>query len=108
MGSQYAAGLAEAVHEEGVELESALRVHLRTNHFPPIHEDFVQPAKDAIEAAQCGDWNDLIDLPNGKTLTVSQIVRDLHLDAFVGNDADDEEDFEDVEFELEEDEELDL
>ena len=70
--------------------EVALRDHLQANHYPPIHESFIPIAQQAIERAAeavfCEDesiWQEAIEMPNGKTLTVSEIYEGLHLEPFV-------------------------
>lgn len=63
--------------------EVALRWHLRSNHFPPVHESFVPAAQQAIEACNDGDYDTIIDLPNGKRLAVDEIIRGLHLEAWI-------------------------
>lgn len=71
--------------------EDTLRWHLQHNHYPPVHLDFLPPVKEAIERANADDWESEITLPNGRILTVHQIVTGLHLDAFLGEDPDDTE-----------------
>lgn len=61
----------------------ALRWHLQSNHYPPIHEIFIPIAEEAIERANAGEWEKEIEMPNGKTLTVGEIVEGLHLDSFL-------------------------
>lgn len=61
-----------------------IRDHLANNHYPPIDAVFVASALEAISRAEEGDWESLIDLPNGKSLPVSRIIEDLHLGGFIG------------------------
>ena len=63
--------------------DQALRWHLQCNHYPPIHEVFLLVAKKAIELAKQDKWEEVIDMPNGKSLTVAKIVEDLHLETFL-------------------------
>lgn len=88
MGSLQASEFAGLVEEGSVQLDQALTWHLRGNHYPPIHLDFLAPAKQAIELANEGDFTTEIELPNGKILTVGAIVRGLHLDSFIQNEED--------------------
>lgn len=83
MGSLQASEFAGLVEEGSVQLEQALTWHLRGNHYPPIHLDFLPSAVKAIELANDGDFTTEIQLPNGKILTVKKIIRGLHLDSFV-------------------------
>lgn len=64
--------------------EVVLREHLAYNHFPPIDGVFIGSAMGAISRAEEDDWDSLIDLPNGVTLTVRQIIEELHLEDFIG------------------------
>lgn len=91
MGSLHAQEFANS----GLPLETSLTWHLTSNHFPPVHEVFVPVAIEAIELANEGNWQDTITMPNGVTLTVASIVEQLHLDAFLDNEEDDEWDWED-------------
>jgi len=70
--------------------DERLEIHLKGNHFPPIHSDFIPPAKKAIKLAQEAidteddtNWGEIIELPNGKELPVSEIIEGLHLDGFL-------------------------
>ena len=83
MGSLQASEFSNLVEQGSIELEQALIWHLRGNHYPPIHVDFVAPAKQAIELANEGDWKTEITLPNGRVKTVGQIIEGLHLDSFI-------------------------
>lgn len=54
MGNLNAAGFAEAVREGYGSLRTAVAANLRSNHFPPLPLDYVEPVVEAIEAAQDG------------------------------------------------------
>lgn len=69
--------------EQAKDDDAALAWHLQANHFPPINLVFVPVAKEAIEKARFGEWDDQLMLPNERVLTVAQIVQQLHLDAFL-------------------------
>jgi len=83
MGSIQASEFSNLVDEGAIQLDQALTWHLRGNHYPPIHIDFLAPAKQAIELANDGDWKTEITLPNGKIKTVGEIVDGLHLESFI-------------------------
>ncbi len=68
----------------GFLFEVVLREHLAHNHFPPISSIFVPSALEAIEKADSGDTESLIELLNGLSLPVSQIIEELHLEDFLG------------------------
>ena len=88
MGSLQASEFSSLVEEGSIQLDQALTWHLRGNHYPPVHLDFLPSAKKAIELANEGDFTSEIELPNGKILTVGEIVRGLHLDSFIQNEED--------------------
>jgi hypothetical protein len=67
-------------------MDKALDDHLRYNHYPPVHPDFKQTCLDAIAKANDGEWGHEIEMPNGITKTVADIVEGLHLDVFLGGE----------------------
>lgn len=87
MGSLQAHEMAEMT-----DLETALRWHLGSNHYPPVPKTMVQPCADAIEAVNNLDYNKDIELPNGvlyKGLTFAPacvIVEQHHLEAWITED----------------------
>ena len=83
MGSLHAMEYANSVKEGGMDLDTALLIQLQSNHYPPIHSVFVPVAKKAIELANQGEWSEIIDMPNGRSLSVSSIIEQLHLDSFL-------------------------
>lgn len=87
MGSNLARDISEM---DNLKLEQKLLMHLQNNHYPPIHSDFVETAKKAIEFAQQAIdeeepkyWEEKIKMPNGIVKTVSGIVEGLHLEFFL-------------------------
>lgn len=82
MGNLQALSLAELV-SEGTSLDSALAIHLRSNHYPPVHLAFVSVAKEAIALAEEDDWDAELTYPNGLVRTVAYTVEELHLGAFI-------------------------
>lgn len=49
----------------GLDMESAIAMHLRVNHYPPVPTSMVQPCMDAIDAFWEDDLNREIELPEG-------------------------------------------
>ena len=82
MGNATAIALAEEV-DSLVSLEGALAIHLSSNHYPPVHPIFIPTCVEAINYATCGDWDVVIEMPNGVAKTVGGIVEGLHLSAFI-------------------------
>ena len=70
--------------------DQALRWHLTSNHYPPIHEAFLPSVKTTLEHARAEEWDEQIELPNGKVLSVRDVVEQLHLQAFLEPGDDDE------------------
>jgi hypothetical protein len=77
------------VEDTDIPLETQIRWHLATNHYPSIPEIMVKPCLEAIDKANEGDWEARIDLPIDVTwkgwtyATVSAIVEAHHLDAWI-------------------------
>lgn len=74
----------------GLDQDVALQWHLRSNHYPPVHEVFIPVAKRAIDiavdATETEDWDlcdEILELPNGRSLSVGEVIEGLHLQAFV-------------------------
>jgi len=74
MGALGALGMAEQVSEGNLQLNSAIRWHLGSNHYPPVPVFMDAVALAAIEAGQDEDWDKLIKLPKG--CTTHQLVHD--------------------------------
>ena len=68
----------------GFLFEVVLREHLAHNLYPPIDSVFVPSALEAISLAEGEDWDSVIELPNGVSLPVRQIIEELHLENFLG------------------------
>lgn len=87
MGAIQAMELASG--EFDLSLEDSIKIHLTSNHYPPVPEIMVQPCIEAIDLANEGDWDSEITLPEGvswKGLTsapVSAIVEQHHLDFWI-------------------------
>lgn len=65
--------------------EKSLKLHLTANFFPPVHIDFIQPAKKAIIMVREDKGNDSITMPNGVTKTAWEIVEGLRLEEFLND-----------------------
>ncbi len=83
MGYTQAQGMADAVHSGDLGLEQAVDYHLRVNHYPPIHPIFIPVVLEAIRLARDGEWDEELDLPNRRQITVRHAVIELHLEPFV-------------------------
>lgn len=86
MGNLHAREFAGLVSEGELELEQAVAWHLRSNHYPPVHEAFVPVAIEAINLAREGSWYTELEYPNGLTRTVLHTMEGLHLGAFLEED----------------------
>lgn len=82
MGNMTALALAEGV-DELTSLKGALAIHLASNHYPPVNPVFIPTCVEAINLAANDDWDVEIEMPNGITKTVGDIVEGLHLSAFI-------------------------
>ena len=60
MGYNTATDLAESF-----DLDQAILIHLRGNHYPPVPSSMVAPCIDAIDAYYADELNQLIKLPEG-------------------------------------------
>jgi hypothetical protein len=84
MGSLHAMEYADLLS-----LEDGIRVHLTSNHYPPVPVSMVPVCIKAIRFAQRGKWDSNLTLPDGiefkgsKTAPVSSIVESHHLDAWL-------------------------
>jgi hypothetical protein len=85
MGRLYAEGIAET----DLPIEDQITWHLRGNFFPPVPVSMVPVCVAAIDAANEGDWDKLIGLPEGvgyRGLTaapVHAIVENHRLDPWI-------------------------
>lgn len=91
MGMNTALDLAENID---LSLESAIGMHLRGNHYPPVPLSMVQPCIDAIDAAYDEDFDKEIDMPEGvsykgkTTAPAWAIIEQHHLHAWLPEEAD--------------------
>jgi hypothetical protein len=86
MGSNLATELADGTL--GLDMESAIAMHLRGNHYPPVPYSMVQPCIDAIDAYWEDDMQRLIEMPEGVSYKGNThapawaIIEQHHLDAW--------------------------
>lgn len=84
MGYNTALDLAESF-----DLDQAILLHLRNNHYPPVPASMVEPCIDAIDAYYEEDYHRLIKLPEGvfwrgqDSCPASAIVDGHHLHAWL-------------------------
>ena len=78
--------------KDRLSLDQALSWHLQSNHYPPVPLSMLPVCKEAIEHANTGDWDTLLQLPKGVSFRgsekapVSEIVRAHHLNDFLADD----------------------
>jgi hypothetical protein len=74
---------------EELDLEMAIGIHLRSNHYPPVPLSMVEPCIEAIDAYYEEDYNKMIEMPEGvsyrgsKFAPASAIIEQHHLDAWL-------------------------
>lgn len=84
MGYNTAVDLAESF-----DLDQAILIHLRNNHYPPVPASMVEPCIDAIDAYYEEDYDKLIKLPEGiswrgqTSSPASAIIEAHHLQAWL-------------------------
>jgi hypothetical protein len=89
MGNGVAAGLRESVDSGLASIETALTIHLTSNHYPPLPTAFIEPAKQAIAAIESEEPEALIPLPAGilfrgrREAQAVELAESLHLWAFI-------------------------
>ena len=89
MGSNYIAGFVEHLGDGDLALRQVVTIQLQSNHYPPIHSDWIDVAIKAIKTVKAdpeGDngWDDL-EIPerfvkaDKKRISVSDVMEGLHL-----------------------------
>jgi hypothetical protein len=74
--------------ESGIDIDLALTMHLRSNHYPPVPLSMIEPCKAAIDAYWEGDCNVMIAMPEGVSYRGMNeapawaIIEQHHLDAW--------------------------
>ena len=95
MGSTLATELADGTL--GLDMHSAIAMHLRGNHYPPVPLSMVQPCIDAIDAYWEDSQDRLIELPEGvswrgeTSAPAWALIESHHLDAWCQDDYVDED-----------------
>ena len=86
MGSNFAHELAD--YDLGLDLSTAIRIHLTANHYPPVPVSMVEPCIDAIDAYHNEDTDQEIQMPEGitykgkNTAPAWAIIEQHHLEAW--------------------------
>ena len=89
MGSNLATELADNDLFPELDLETAIGIHLQSNHYPPVPLSMVEPCIEAIDAYYDEDYNRLITLPepitwrDQNTAPASAIIEAHHLEAWL-------------------------
>ena len=65
MGTLSAMALTD--EELGMTLEQQISLHFQTNCYPPIPQQMLPVAIEALDNANSGDWQKMIRLPEGVT-----------------------------------------
>jgi hypothetical protein len=97
MGSNFATELADGTLG-AISLEDQIAMHLTSNHYPPVPRSMVKPCIEAIDAYWDDDLAREIDLPEeitwrgNKTVQASKLIEAHHLDAWITEYNDYEED----------------
>ena len=73
MGNLSALALQE--DELGYTLEQQLSLHFQTNCYPPIPQQMIPTAIEALDNANEGNWNKMIRLPEGVTFRGYPIIK---------------------------------
>jgi len=89
MGNNFATELADNDLFPELDLEMAISIHLRSNHYPPVPLSMVEPCIEAIDPYYDEDYDKLIEMPEGVSYRGSThapawaIVEQHHLDAWL-------------------------
>jgi len=90
MGSVFATELAS--NDLNIGMETAIGIHLRSNHYPPVPLTMVQPCIDAIDAYWEEDLGRSIELPEGvlwrgeTSAPAYAIIESHHLESWCQDD----------------------
>jgi hypothetical protein len=99
MGSNLSRELADGIDAVEITLHQQIAIQLQSNHYPPITLSMVEPCIKAIEAFNEDDSERQIDLPAGitwrgqYTAPASAIVKGHHLEPWVNNSDEDDDEF---------------
>lgn len=87
MGNNFAHDLAD--YDLGLDLSTAIGIHLSSNHYPPVPQSMVLPCIEALEAYWEDDTDRQISMPEGVTYKgldkapAWAIIEQHHLDAWL-------------------------
>jgi hypothetical protein len=90
MGLNMATELADGTL--GLDMEGAIAMHLRVNHYPPVPLSMVEPCMNAIDAYWEEDLERLIEMPEGVSYRGNThapawaIIEQHHLSAWCSED----------------------
>lgn len=91
MGNMTARELA-FLGNEGLGIETALSWHLTSNHYPPVPDTMVQPCVEALDNANAGEWDKMVQLPDGvgykggTAAPTHAIIEQHHLESFLDDE----------------------
>jgi hypothetical protein len=87
MGSNFAQDLAD--YDLGLDLSTAIGIHLSANHYPPVPNSMVLPCIEALEAYWEDETDREIPMPEGvsyrgqNTAPAWAIIEQHHLEAWL-------------------------
>jgi hypothetical protein len=89
MGELSALAMSEVGDDLGIDLRQQLSWHLGSNHYPPVPQSMIEACINAIDAGNEGDFDRLIDLPDGAlwrgqtSAPAHAIIDGHHLNAWI-------------------------
>ena len=89
MGTNFATELADSDLFPELDLETAIGIHLQSNHYPPVPLSMVEPCIEAIDAYYEEDFDRAIEMPEGVSYRGQShapawaIVQQHHLEAWL-------------------------
>lgn len=89
MGSNFATELADSDLFPELDLETAIGIHLQSNHYPPVPLSMVEPCIEALDAYYEEDFDRAIEMPEGVSYRGQThapawaIVQQHHLEAWL-------------------------
>ena len=87
MGSNFAQDLAD--YDLGLDLSTAIGIHLSANHYPPVPQSMVLPCIEALEAYWEDETDREIKMPEGitykglDTAPAWAVIEQHHLEAWL-------------------------
>ena len=89
MGNNFATELADSELFPELDLETAIGIHLQSNHYPPVPLSMVEPCIEALDAYYEEDFDRAIEMPEGVSYRGQThapawaIVQQQHLEAWL-------------------------